>query len=68
MAKYQNRLVERAIRRLRPSPERVAGAAAIYDPELMIQLKSTRRREIDRPETEPLDSDPPGSSSTGPLT
>jgi len=44
MPKLAYHFVLRRLRRLRPSPESVAGAAALYDPELMIQLKATRPR------------------------
>jgi hypothetical protein len=44
MSNDQHNLLRHVVSRLRPSPERLAGASAIYDPELMIQLKATRRQ------------------------
>jgi hypothetical protein len=43
MTRHSYRTVCKFVRALRPSPESVAGAAAIYDPELMLELKASRR-------------------------
>jgi hypothetical protein len=41
----RQRLVpRRLVRRLRPSPERFAAAAALHDPNLLLQLRAARSR------------------------
>jgi hypothetical protein len=41
----QNSMLSRLVRRLRPSPERFAAAAALYDPALMLALRAHAPRE-----------------------
>jgi hypothetical protein len=36
------RTVMSLVRRLRPAPERFAAAAALHDPNLLLQLRATR--------------------------
>src|SRR5438477_443245 len=44
MTRHWHRTLERIVRRLKPSAERFAAAAAVYCPDLMLQLEATRRR------------------------
>jgi hypothetical protein len=41
--RHRHPTLERIVRWLRPSAESFAAAAAVYSPELMLQLESTRR-------------------------
>jgi hypothetical protein len=41
MTRHWNPTLERIVRWLEPSPDRVAAAAAVYAPDLMLQLEAT---------------------------
>ena len=42
MTRHWHPTLERIVRRLKPSAESFASAAAVYSPELMLQLGSTK--------------------------
>jgi hypothetical protein len=44
MTRHQHPTLRRVVRRLRPSPEGFAGAAAVYEPWFLLQLKATQRQ------------------------
>ena len=43
MARRHHPALSSVVRRLRPSPERFAAAAALHDPNLLLQLQGVRR-------------------------
>jgi len=43
MSRHRHPILRRTVRWLRPSPSRFAAAAAVYDPELLLQLRATQR-------------------------
>lgn len=43
MTRHQHPRVQRVVRRLRPSPESVAGAVAVHDPGSLLRLNAARR-------------------------
>ena len=44
MSRHWHPTLERIVRWLKPSAESFAAAAAVYSPDLMLQLEATRRR------------------------
>jgi hypothetical protein len=64
MTRHHDLSIQRVVRRLRPSPESVAGAAAVYDPELMLELKALRRRQVVSAPTAVADGGQPSAAQS----